>query len=451
MTSRNVSVVRGQLPVSGLGDRAKIGARGLCVGVMLGLAACAAPPDIAPLHAAVTARSDRLPSSLAESSFGQAVARAVAGSPTVGRSQANLREREADLLAAGGFGLPQLSLGLRPGGGAGFEVAAFSAITQLVFDAGAGRARERAAEARVLGGVASGIEAQSQAAFAAVATWAEVVAAREVLASAETSLAALEAIEARIAERTTAGAGASSELLTAQSRLANERAGVVEARTALARADAAFTEIFGHAPALQLKRPPAAPALPDGGLDESPLILQARADVLAAEAEMAATRASRMPTLSVQITDTAGEGISAGPVVEQNLAPSRGMTARVAAAEARLEARQVNLDATQRELHSRLNRLRAEAAGAEARLTAARAAVEANRANLSAMRALFEVGRSDLIALLDAERETLSSERARIAAERDKVVAGHALLAVTGDILAVFGIDAVEPKGVGER
>jgi outer membrane protein TolC len=64
---------------------------------------------------------------------------------------------------------------------------------------------------------------------------------------------------------------------------------------------------------------------------------------------------------------------------------------------------------------------------------------------------LFEVGRSDLIALLDAERETLSSELARIAAERDKVVAGHALLAVTGDILAVFGIDAVEPKGVGER
>ena len=432
-------------------DPLRIGARWLGPVLILALAGCATPPEIAPLRAEVTVRSTRLPPSLADSHFGQAIARAVAGSPEVGRSQASLREREADLLAAGGLGLPQLSLGLRPGGGAGFEVAAFSAITQLVFDAGAGRARERAAEARVLSGVAGRIEAQAQAAFAAVAIWAEVAATRELLAVARASLGALEQLEGQIAERTEAGAGSSSDLLTAQGRLANDRAGVVEAETSAARAEADFTEIFGHPPAAQLDLPPKAPALPDSSLDDTPLMLQARAGVLAAQADMAAAQAGRMPALSVQVTGTAGDGMSSGPVVEQDLAPSRSMTARITAAEARLDARYVNLDATQRELQSRLNQLSAEATGAEARLAAARAAVEANRANLTAARELFEVGRSDLIALLDAERETLASERALIAAERDKIVAGHALLAVTGDILAVFGIDAVGSEGTSGR
>ena len=416
--------------------------------VILALSACATPPDLAPLEMVLRERPARLAPSLAGTDFGQTVARAVAQSPAVGRSQAALREREADLLAARGVGLPQMSLGLRPGGGVGFEVAAFAAITQLVFDAGAARARERAAEARVLGGVAGRIEARSQAAFAAVSAWAEVAAARRRLSVAQGSLESLEVTVARIAERTAAGAGATSDLLTAQGRLANERAQVVEESTAVARAEAAFVEIFGHAPAAELGLPPLAPALPAGGLDESPLMLQARAAVLAAEADLTAVRAGRVPALSMQISGAPGEGLSSGPVAEQAVAPVQNATARMAAAEARLEARQVDQDATRRDLAGRLNRLLAEAAGAAARLSAAQAAVEANRANLTAARDLFEVGRSDLIALLDAEREALASERARILAERDQAVAGYALLAVTGDILAVFGIHAAGPDGV---
>lgn len=424
----------------------------LCAAMVMVLAACATPPDVSPLETAVRERPARMEPVLAGTDFGRSVARAVGQSPAVGRSEASLREREADLLAAGGLGLPQVSLGLRPGGGTGFEVTAFAAITQLVFDAGAGRARARAAEALVLGGVAGRIEARSQAAFAAVSAWAEVATARQQLSVAQASLAALEETAARIADRTAAGAGATSDLLTAQGRLANERAQVVEAATAVARAETAFVEIFGYPPAAGLALPPRAPALPAGDAPgDGPLVLQAQAAVLAAEAELVAARAGRIPALSVQVSGTAGGGLSSGPVAEQAVAPARGVTARMAAAEARLEARQVDLDATRRDLAGRLNRLRAEATGASARLEAAQAAVEANRANLAAARDLLDVGRSDLIALLDAEREALASERARIAAERDQVVAGHAILAVTGDILAVFGIDAAGPGNDGAQ
>lgn len=100
----------------------------LCAALSVAVAGCAKPPELAPLETAVLERPARLEPVLADSAFGRAVARAVADSPVVGRSQASLREREADLLAAGGVGIPQLSLGLRPGGGAGFEVAAFASV-----------------------------------------------------------------------------------------------------------------------------------------------------------------------------------------------------------------------------------------------------------------------------------------------------------------------------------
>lgn len=429
--------------------------QGLAVGVrkvvfggfLVLVAGCATPPDLKPLEASILNRPARLEPALAGSDFGRAVARAVAASPAVGRSQAALREREADLLASGGTALPELSLGLRPDGGIGFGVSAFASISQLVFDAGAGKAQERAAEARVLGGVAGRIEARSQATFAAVAAWAEVATAARLVEAAEASLAALEETERRIAERTEAGAGASSDLLVAQSRLANERASVVEARTALARAEAAFVEVFGQSPRAGLGLPPRSPSLPAGGLADSPLLLQGRAEVLAAEADLAAAQAGRVPALSVQVTGTEGrDGLTAGPRADQTVAPTRRTTARVAAAEARLEARKVDLDAATRELESRLNRLRAEQAAALDRLEAARAASDANRANVTAAREQFDVGRRSLIELLDAEREALASERMRIIAERDRVLSGHALLAVTGDILAVFGIDATGPQ-----
>lgn len=404
------------------------------------LSACASPPDLSALEAAVTTREARVPAHLGTTPFGQAVASAVTASPSLGRGEAALREAEAGLIAAGGAFRPEVSIGVRPEGESGFGVTSFSALTTLLYDGGASQARETAAQARVLGGIAGRTEAGSQAALMAVQAWASVVTARALLHASEETLRALEATTARIEDRATAGAGASGEVLTARSRLANERADAVSARAEVARAEAVFFEIFGEAPGPGLSLPPRAPQAPGVGAAGSPILLQAEAEVLAAEAEHAAALAGRAPTLAVSVSVLAGRSPVAGLDTEQLLTPVNGRRAQVAATDARIEARRTDLDATARELESRLRILEAEGRAADRRLAAARDASEANHANLTASRDQFEAGRQTLIALLDAEREALASERQRILAEHDRAVLGYAMLAATGDILDLFGI-----------
>jgi len=404
------------------------------------LSACATPPDLTPLETAVITREARLPASLAGSDFGRAVAQAVTTSPTLGRGQAALREAEAGLLAESGAFLPQISVGLRPHNSGGFGVASFGAISQLLYDGGASEARQTAARARVLGGLAGRLDAGSRAALSAVEAWARLATARALMRVSETSLASLEATTAQIEDRSAGGLGSSAETLTAQSRLANDRAAVVAARSEVIRAETIFEEVFGRPPLAQLSLPPRAPRAPDGGAAESPTLRRAEAEVLAAQAEHAAALAGRVPTVSVSVSAIPGSRAVAGLASEQLLSPSRGRTARVAAAEARIDARRVDLDATRRELDSRLRILSAELGVMPDRLSATRAATEANRANLDLALDQFQAGRRSLIELLDAEREALASERQQILVEHDQAVLGYAVLAATGDILDVFGV-----------
>jgi adhesin transport system outer membrane protein len=404
------------------------------------LSACVTPPDLTKLETAVTQRQARLSASLSGGVFGKSVASAVMSSPALGRGDAALRETQAGLLAESGAFLPQISLGVRPQGQVGFGSAAFASISQMIYDGGASGARETAARARVLGGVAGRLDAGSRAALAAVEAWAAVATSRALVRVAETSLAALEQTTAKIEERTNAGLGSSAEALTAQSRLANDRAAVVAARSEVIRADAVFMEVFERAPTPGIGLPPKAPHAPSDGAEDNPTLRRAEAEVLAAQAEYTAALAGRVPQISVTISAVPGAGAVAGLASEQLLSPARSRTARVAAAEARVGARQVDFDATRRELQSRFRILSAEVRAVEERLAARRIATAANRASLTVAREQFEAGRRSLIELLDAEREALASERQAILAEYDQAVLGYAVLAATGDILDVFGV-----------
>jgi adhesin transport system outer membrane protein len=404
------------------------------------LSACATPPDLTALETAVMTRGARLPASLADSAFGRSVRQAVTNSPTLGRGQAALREAEAGLLAESGAFLPQISMGLRPQGSGGLSMTSFGAISQLLYDGGASNARETAARARVMGGLAGQLDAGFNAALLAVEAWSAVATARALVRVSEASLASLEVTTAQIEDRSSAGLGSSVDALTARSRLANDLAAVVAARSEATRAEAIFIETFGHEPAPGLLLPPQAPQAPDSGAAGSPTLQRAEAEVLAAEAEHAAALAGRVPSLSVSVSAIPGAQAVAGLASEQLLSPSRGRTARLAEAEARIDARRVDLDATRRELESRLRILTAELLAVADRLAATNAAREANRANLKVARDQFQAGRRSLIELLDAEREALASERQQILAEHDRAVLGYAVLAATGDILDVFGV-----------
>jgi outer membrane protein TolC len=150
----------------------------------------------------------------------------------------------------------------------------------------------------------------------------------------------------------------------------------------------------------------------------------------------------------VTLSALLGADIIAGVASEQLLTPARGRQARVAATQARIDARLTDLDAIERALASRVRIIAAERIASERRREAALDARAANRANLVESRALYEIGRQSLLALLDAEREALEAERQLIRAEHDTAVIGYRALAATGDILDLFGIDvsAQDPR-----
>ena len=125
---------------------------------------------------------------------------------------------------------------------------------------------------------------------------------------------------------------------------------------------------------------------------------------------------------------------------DEIFSPGRERSARVAAMEARLDARTADVEATRREIDRRLAILLAEQQAASERRSSAQRATKANRANVAAAREQFSIARRSLIELLDTEREALAAERLLIEAERDEAVLGYAILATTGDILDLFGI-----------
>ncbi|MEI6797810.1 MAG: TolC family protein [Pseudomonadota bacterium] len=404
------------------------------------LGGCAKPPDLAPLQSAVVARHARVGATLAEGDFGRSVAHAVTTSTDLGHGDAALRQAQASLLAESGPFLPQVSVGLHSTGEPGFSVGSFASLSQLIYDGGASASRQTAAQARVLGSQVGRVDAASSAALRAVQAWAQVVTSRALADAAERSLLALEATSAKIEARSKAGLGSSAEALTAQSRLANDRAALAMAQSDVLQAEAIFAEAFGTPPKPDMALPPLAPSLPQPGAEGSPLLIRAQAEVFAAEADRAAALAGRVPAVSLSLGAIPGERVVSGLAAQQALSQARGRKARIAAAEAQVDARRVDLDATRRELDSRLRILTAQERAIEGRVKAARDAAAANEANLDIARSQFQAGTRNLIELLDAERESLSSERVQIQADHDRAVVGYAILAASGDILDLFGI-----------
>ncbi len=404
------------------------------------LGGCAKPPDLAPLQSAVVARHARVGATLAKGDFGRSVSHAVTTSTDLGHGDAALRQAQASLLAESGPFLPQVSVGLQSTGEPGFSVGSFASLSQLIYDGGASASRQAAARARVLGSQVGRLDAASSAALGAVQAWAQVVTTRALADAAEHSLQALEATTAKIEARTKAGLGSSAEALTAQSRLANDRAALAMAQSDVLQAEAIFAEVFGAPPKPGIALPPPAPNLPQAGAEGSPLLIRAQAEVFAAEADRTAALAGRMPALSLSLSAIPGEQAVSGLGAQQALSQARGRKARIAAAEAQVEARRVDLDATRRELDSRLRILSAQKRAIDGRVQAASTAAAANQANLEIARSQFQAGTRSLIELLDAERETLSSEQVQIQADHDRAVVGYAILAASGDLLDVFGI-----------
>lgn len=424
--------------------------------VLVVLAACAQPQDIpesgtdatrALTDAAAVATPGRLPPSLAGTPFGREVAEAVQTYPGITAGAARLRAARAAVEGQRSAFMPQIGLGAEAGvsltGGASTSSGPVLRITQLVYDGGIAAQRTEAARARVAETQNDRLTQAATMTLQAVEAWHNVLHRRRLLELSNRNLSIHQEFLSQIEARFGAGAGAETDLLTARSRLADARARQVAAQGQLDRAEAQFRQFFGRAPG-QLATVPAPPALPAGdSTTHSPRLRGLNAAITAAQAEVEAARAARWPSLVLGLTgrETAGQAdVRANLELRYELTTGGRREAALRSAEARVAELEAQRDDLVREIGRALDFVRSDQRVGAARLTAARAARRANEANVDATREQFSIGRRSITELLDAQRDFITASETVLQAELELSVSGYAALALTGDLLDVFGI-----------
>lgn len=426
----------------------------------LALAACTTPPAsddggdltlVARPGAVGAETAARMAPTLAATPFGAAVAGAVQGYPALAAGAARIRAAEAAADAERGAFLPQVSLGAeagvrRTGGTSTNRATPVLEISQLVYDGGAATQRTTAARARVAQSTNDRMALAASLTLQAVEAWHEVLHRRRLLDLAGRNMALHQEFLRQTEDRVGAGAGAETDLLTAQSRLADATARRVTAQSSLDRAEAEFRQLYGRAPA-GLPPPGAAPALPGTAIaivEQSPRLRSIDASILAAQAELQVARAGLRPSVVVRVTGGSdGQGradVGANIGLQYDLATGGRRQAAVRSAEARVLELEAEREDLARQIGRALDFVRSDQRAGAERLRAARLARRANEANVTAVREQFTIGRRSITELLDAQRDFISSSEAMLEAELELALSGYAALALTGDILDVFGI-----------
>lgn len=432
----------------------------LLSGLLVPLSNCTEAPDLTRVETklesgTVGLGASRVSDAVARQPFGRHVAQAVMTDPDIARTVSEIRSARAQKRAADGAFLPALSVGVSAESrllddATSSETSPFARVSQLVYDAGAARANQTAAQARVLQSRAQQIQTGAQTVLAAVEAYKRLLTSRRLLALAEENLRVLRGISDQIAQRANSGAGSRADNLTARSRVADAQTRRVDAQARLDRAETTFRRLFGEIPR-NLPSPVKAPALPSGVedvLQQSPRLRAANARVKAAESELARARAERLPFVELGATGRRASGGGADATFDLTLNYSldtRGeRRAAIDAAAARVDSVRAERDTLVREVREALEFVRSDQAAGEARVTAARAAVQTNAASVQASRDQFRIGRRSLVDLLEAQRDYVRAEETLILAEQERFLTDYAALALTGDILDVFDIDLPE-------
>lgn len=405
-----------------------------------------------PGYAELSAEVSRMQPVLAPTGYGRDIGRAVLDHPLLSAEAARILRAEADMRDAEAASRPQVSLGANLG-----TVLVGSAtpgrylpvvqVSQLLFDGGRTRARIEAARIGVVSQELARETSVAQLTLTAVELWHELEYQKHLFDIAEQNYTEHRRVLAVLEERLAGGIGTQSDLQTVQSRVADARARQITARGNLERSEASFLAFFGELPN-QLPRAQMAPPLPSLSDAEliatSPRIRGIDAEIGGALALLNAADASGFPTVTATIEGN--YDLDAGRTnVEASTSPSTAIftggrrnaerdRARAYVAELRSERAEL-----EREIRRSLAFLRSDMRTGQERVSAARDAVRANRGSATALSEQYSIGRVSILQLLDAQRDLFLAKEALALAERDYALSGYAALALTGDIIDVFG------------
>lgn len=321
--------------------------------------------------------------------------------------------------------------------------------SQPLYTGGLVGAQLAAAKSRLLGAEASEAGARQQLLLAASSAYLDVKRDRDVIGLNQATVATLQQAQADAQKRFKAGEATKTDLAQAAARVAEAQASLQRAVANAAFSSASFERLVGLSPdSLDADWPrPAVPASLAEALTSAgatPAVRAADAQTRSAQAQIDATRAARLPRLSIE-----GEASDADdtqftydrltywsvqlkatlPLYEGGATRARVAEARANAAQAAAQAQ----DLRQQTVES-ITQSWALLQAAQDVIRAYEADVEASELALDSVRKELAVGTRTTLDLLDAERDLLSARVNLAASRHDRAVASLQLLAASGQL-----------------
>lgn len=353
---------------------------------------------------------------------------------------------------------PQISLGVDGGSfktkqQEGTETTGFVRGSQLLFDGFQAQSRVESERSRLEGTRDERVALAADLAYQVVDAYHQVLLQRELVALAEEDLAAHRSLMAQIKDRVNGRAAAETDLLRAQSRLADADSRMVEARSQLRQAEAVFWERFRQRPGeldAPLSAPLTEPSASRIALQDNPSLAAARAQVESLEAALRAAKARRIPTVALQVSaernimdTTTGQDyeLFAGLASQYDLYAGGGTKAAIAEADARLREARRNEATLKQELERQLDVALADRDAGADEVEVLQRSVEANKAAVLASFEQFSIGRRGFTELLDAQRDFALARASLANAKTRYAMSRYQVLALTTEILPFFRID----------
>lgn len=340
-------------------------------------------------------------------------------------------------------------------------------IKQMLFDGYSTSSEVERQQARVHAAAARVIERSEFIALDVVQAYLDVLRQIDLVQFAEDNVRAHVTTNQDVQRRVSAGRSGLGDQRQTESRLAQARADLVNAQRRFEDARAFYARLVGSE-ALKLKKPTLSEKILPATLQQAlnstaatnPSVTVALRDIEAAEARARSTDAPFWPRLDLEVTGSQGHNIdglqgdndsfSALLVARWNLysgggdsARRRAAVERVAESRERMMKIKIQADEETRRSWNALVYQRRQVKVLGERLTSAEGV-------LAAYRQQFSVGQRDLLDVLDAQNDVFLARSAHTTAQFSALFAGYRLVAVSGELLAVFQIKDPD-EGAGGR
>ncbi|PIZ31942.1 MAG: type I secretion protein TolC [Alphaproteobacteria bacterium CG_4_10_14_0_8_um_filter_53_9] len=323
---------------------------------------------------------------------------------------------------------------------------------QMVFDGFQTKSRVAQQKNRFESATYHTMDVRNQVALRAAESYLNVLRGRELLALAQDNLSTHQSYISKIQNRVNGGRASKADVNQAVGRTAQAQANVEQAIGDLRQAEAAYLEAVGEMP-----NNPAKEATPFGSIpanttaaigeamNNSPVIASAKADIKAANAELAEAKCRFCPRIELEGGASRNWNLDGVESINwdqyamlyyrQNLYNGGHDVAQVKERVERVKQAQDMMEQERRQVEEAVIKAYARMDASKAKLEPLSTHVEASTSTRDAYAMQFDLGQRTLLDLLDSEVELFNARNALINGKFDLDAAAYGVLAHMGNLV----------------